>query len=326
MIIVAKSIAHIDSLVDYVFKSEKEAFILESDGLDTASKKTILEDLKSWTSPRLKNQYLSMVISPEENLNNEEMTKVVLDTLQAFNLNDHQFLAVVHDNTEHKHVHVLVNRTSYDLTNYNDSYIGIRAIEISREIAKKNKLAAAYDKRGAKSEKATIKDSPYHQAQDSSISEIRALLNEIIYKSTTVEVDDIFDHLKANGVGVSIERHKNGTIGVTLEHNGQKIKASQASRLITLLPDGEGFKANPKLAPILVKNFERLHKKRTDKDIIKDIAENPQNYNELYAELTRYTEAMRAEIIESKKPQYEESDIYYKKKKIKRYGKNVINW
>lgn len=329
MIIVGKSIAHIDSLVGYVFKSEKEAYILDSLGLDTESKQTILDDFQSWQSPRLSKQYLSIVVSPEEGrLDDLKLNHVIQDVLRELKLDNHMYLAVVHDNTEHKHVHLLVNRTSFDQVNFNDSYIGLKAMELSKLVAQRQQLGAAYDKRGERKERKSSKNSKYHSEKDKSIEAVRIMVKEVLYKPTTTDVDDIFDYLKSAGVNIQIERHKNGTLGVSLEYHGQKMKASEVSRFITLSPDGDSYKANKLLEPILKQNHERLYKKRTDKDIIRDISEHPERANELLHELQAYTNEMRAAVSQGFQREELDGDFshLYQKKKRRRFGQNVLNW
>jgi hypothetical protein len=329
VIVIAKSIAHIDSLVGYVFKAEKDAYILDSLGLDTESKQTILNDFQSWQSPRLSKQYLSIVVSPEEGrLDDDKLNEVILDVLQELKLDNHMFLAVVHDNTEHKHVHLLVNRTSFDRANFNDSYVGLKAMEVSKLVADRHRLGAAYDKRGERKERKSSKNSAYHSEKDKAIEAVRTMVKDIMYKPSTLDVDDIFDHLKDSGVNIQIERHKNGTLGVSLEYNGQKMKASEVSRFITLSPDGDSYKANKLLEPILKQNYERLHKKRTDKDIMRDISEHPERANELLQELQAYTNEMRTAVSQAFQREELDGDFshLYQKKKRRRFGQNVLNW
>jgi hypothetical protein len=293
MIIVGKSVSHIRPLVAYVYKEEKLAYVLDSDGLDLDSVSTILQDFETIENNRLKNQYLSLVISPaEEKLDDDTFRDVLRDTLAELELDNNQFLAIIHANTEHKHAHVLINRTNYNNKTFNDSYIGLKAMELSKAIAKKHNLQSAYDKRYLAPEKIHFKDNLYHNNLEIVINELKEMVKQVVYNPSTLDIDDVYDHLIKNGVNVDVTKYKNGSFGVKLEYNEIVVKASQVSRLITIVPDGETYKANKLLEPILEKNFEHSLKKRTQSDIIEDLTNDPQNAKIYYEELQALKQSM----------------------------------
>lgn len=308
MIIVGKSVSHIKSLIDYVYKEEKLAYVLDSDGLDLSSENTIFLDFQTIENDRLKKQYLSLVISPaEEQLDDNKFRDVLRDTLAELELDNNQFLAIIHANTEHKHAHVLVNRTNYDGKTFKDSYIGLKAMELSKKIAVKYNLSSAYDKRYAEPAKIQFKDNPYHNKLEGVISELKAMVTEVLHKPSTQDIDDIYDHLIQNGVKVDVTKHKNGSFGVKLEYKETVVKASQVSRHITLVPDGETYKANKLLQPVLEKNFERSLKKRTQDDILEDMSRNPQNAHEYASELKALKLSMYNSIQSNRQEESEEN-------------------
>lgn len=318
MIIMGKAVAHIDSLVKYVFKEEKEADILKSDGLDLSSPTAIIGDFEMIQNSRLKNQYLSLVISPAENKTNDTQLEILLDaTIEKLDLKENQYLAVIHDNTEHRHLHVIVNRTGYDGKTFNDSFIGFELQTFSRELAHQFNLESAYDKRQSKQGNRSYKKNDFHQGKSKAIEFIREALNERLYHPNTTTVDHLFDHLREKGVDINIMKHKNGTYGVVMEYDGQKLKASEVSRKLSLKPDGDSYAANNKLQPILTKNMERDVKERTIEDIKKDLHEDPANQSMYLAELAQLTEALRSDV-ESRNKNQNAQDRESRKKK----GKN----
>jgi hypothetical protein len=67
-------------------------------------------------SRRCKSPVYHFVISwtPEESVSPETMRAIVADTCRDMGLDDHQRIAIAHDDTRHKHVHVVVNRVHHD--------------------------------------------------------------------------------------------------------------------------------------------------------------------------------------------------------------------
>lgn len=326
MIVMGKAVAHIDSLVKYVFKEEKEADILKSDGLDLSSPTAIIGDFEMIQNSRLKNQYLSLVISPAENKTNDSQLGKLLDaTIEKLGLKENQYLAVIHDNTEHRHLHVIVNRTGYDGKTFSDSFIGLELKTFSKELAHQFNLESAYDKQQSKQNNRSYKKNEFHEGKSKAIEYVREALNERLYHSKTTSVDHIFDHLRSKGVEINITKHKNGTYGVLMEYDGHKLKASEVSRKLSLKPQGDSYTANNKLQPILTKNMVRDVKERTIEDIKKDLHEDPANQSMYLAELAHLTEALKSDV-ESRNKKQKEQDIdnrKTKKRKNERLGMKV---
>lgn len=67
-------------------------------------------------SRRCKSPVYHFVISwtPEEAVSPKAMRAIVADTCRDMGLDDHQRIAIAHDDTRHKHVHVVVNRVHHD--------------------------------------------------------------------------------------------------------------------------------------------------------------------------------------------------------------------
>src|SRR5690554_4474161 len=249
MIIMGKAISHASSLVNYLFKEEKASKILDSEGIDLSSPKAIVGDLEMIKNSRLKNQYLSLVISPA-------------------------------------------------------------------------KLESVYDKQNAKKNKTSLKNSDYHKQLGGAIEYAKKVLNEILYKPTTQHVDQIYDHMRSKGIEVNITQHKNKTYGVSLEHDGQKMKASDVSRLLSLkLLENGGYTANNKLQPILDRNTIHANTKRTERDILKDMVSDPGNQSAYLQEIR----ALKASMISksNKKEDEMENDHKLKKKKKSKKGKQL---
>lgn len=314
-----KAVAHIGSLVNYVFKEEKDAKLLYSEGLDTSSPKAILGDFEMIQNTRLKNQYLSIVISPSESQTGDNLFKDLLkDTLSELGLTDSQYIAVLHDNTEHKHLHILANRTDYKGETFNDSYIGLRAKVFSKELADKYQLESAYDKQGKRGKQQSLKNSKYHKGLEGAIEYTKSLLTEILKHPDLKSIDQVYDHFRKNGVDVNITQHTNKTYGVTLTHNDQKIKASQVSRLLSLkLKEDGGYTANNKLQKILDDKKTNKSSHRTQEQIMQDMNDDPKNINMYYQEL-KSLNLFLANSLNNKSKDDEDDHLKKNKRKSKK--------
>ena len=62
--------------------------------------------------------HLTISLSPEERLDREAVFQVVDRTLRDLGLDEHQALIVAHDDTDHQHVHVMVNRIHPETARY----------------------------------------------------------------------------------------------------------------------------------------------------------------------------------------------------------------
>src|SRR5690554_3716139 len=238
MIIMGKAISHASSLVNYLFKEEKASKILDSEGIDLSSPKAIVGDLEMIKNSRLKNQYLSLVISPAELETSDDLLKKLMkDTLNELGLIDNQYVAVIHDNTAHKHLHVLVNRTDYNGKTFNDSYIGLRAKEYSKELAMKYNLESAYDKQNVKKNKTSLKNSDYHKQKMKASDDSRLLSLKLLENGDYTANNKLQPILDRNTIHANTKRTERDILKDMVSDPGnqsaylQEIRALKASMI-----------------------------------------------------------------------------------------------
>jgi len=123
--------------------------------------------------------------------------------------------------------------------------------------------------------------------------------------------------LRSKGIEVNITQHTNKTFGVSLEHNGNKMKASEVSRLLSLkLLESGAYTANNKLQPILDRNTVHANTKRTERDILSDMVTDPSNQSRYLQEM-RVMNALMVSKLNKKDDDEIENDQKLKKKSKK---------
>ena len=92
---------------------------------------------------RCKNNTISVVISPtiedSRKMTDQDLENLVKDFLVGLKLDPKgaQYIAYLHTEKEHKHIHILINRIDENGKALKDNYIGFQAQSIAHEIALK---------------------------------------------------------------------------------------------------------------------------------------------------------------------------------------------
>ena len=109
MILKSHSIKSADNLVKYCLQDSKIANIIHSDGIDYDDVNRIKDEFLLYNNSRLKNPYLSLILSPEIDLEDTILKTIINDTLKELKLDNHQMLAITHaEKRNTKHVHIKV--------------------------------------------------------------------------------------------------------------------------------------------------------------------------------------------------------------------------
>lgn len=138
------------SLFDYVI-DEKKGYELMRNHLCGTNAKAVYEEMKIIQSFNLKakNKLISLVLSPHiqdgKNLSDENLRKITQFFLADLKINpiEQQFIAFIHTEKEHKHIHILMNRVQLNGSLIPDHFIGKKAQWSAHRIAKKFSLVSA---------------------------------------------------------------------------------------------------------------------------------------------------------------------------------------
>lgn len=153
MIGLAKACSGGGALSNYVMNDLK-GYELDRNNICGSSPKEIVEEMKMIQdlNQRATNKTFSLVLSPDikdgKNLSDEQLKTMTQDYLNKLGIDTEkqQYVAFVHTEKEHKHIHIIANRVQANGKLISDNHIGKRAQWIAHEIAKEKGLISAKEK------------------------------------------------------------------------------------------------------------------------------------------------------------------------------------
>ena len=231
-----KAIAHGSTALDYIFREGKLGSRLAFHNLCSTEPKTIYEEMKmvSDYNSRCRNKFLRIEIGiapqDEKRLPVSELMGIAHLFAKRMGLDNHQWVAVTHKDTDNRHIHIIANRISLYGEVYDTTFVSNKAARITEEISREKGLTIAKEvKIKRKHQKA--KANPTREETKRELQRIcYALLEK--YKSTGITGHSMFLY-ELNKHGVTIERMKNKqskVYGLKFSYCGQTFKASEIGR------------------------------------------------------------------------------------------------
>ena len=231
-----KAIAHGSTALDYIFREGKLGSRLAFHNLCSREPKTIYEEMKvvSDYNSRCRNKFLRIEIGiapqDEKRLPVSELMGIAHLFAKRMGLDNHQWVAVTHKDTDNRHIHIIANRISLYGEVYDTTFVSNKAARVAEEISReKSKTIAKEVKAERKYQKAKV--SPTREQTKKDVQQIcYSLLDK--YKGTGITGHFMFLY-KLNKNGISIERMKNNqgkVYGLKFLYNGQTFKASEIGR------------------------------------------------------------------------------------------------
>ena len=231
-----KAIAHGSTALDYIFREGKLGSRLAFHNLCSTEPKTIYEEMKmvSDYNSRCRNKFLRIEIGiapqDEKRLPVSELMGIAHLFAKRMGLDNHQWVAVTHKDTDNRHIHIIANRISLYGEVYDTTFVSNKAAKITEEISREKGLTIAKEiKAERKHQKA--KANPTREETKRELQRIcYALLEK--YKSTGITGHSMFLY-ELNKHGVTIERMKNKqskVYGLKFSYCGQTFKASEIGR------------------------------------------------------------------------------------------------
>ncbi len=231
-----KAIAHGSTALNYIFREGKLGSRLAFHNLCSREPKTIYEEMKvvSDYNTRCKNKFLRIEIGiapqDERKLPVSELMRIAHLFAKRIGLDNHQWVAVTHKDTDNRHIHIIANRINLYGEVYDSTFVSNRAARVSEEISREKGLTIAKEVK-AKKQHQEPKASPIREQTKQQVQQIcYALLDK--YKGTGVTGHSMFLYdLNKNGVVIERMRNKLGKIyGLKFSYAGQSFKASEIGR------------------------------------------------------------------------------------------------
>ena len=252
-----KAIAHGSTALDYIFREGKLGYRLAFHNLCSREPKSIYEEMKvvSDYNSRCRNKFLRIEIGnapqDEKKLPVSELIRIAHLFAKRMGLDNHQWVAVTHKDTDNRHIHIIANRISLYGEVYDTTFVSNKAARVAEEISREKGLTIAKEVKAERKHQKTKANSTREQTKQQIQQICYALLEK--YKGTGITGHSMFLY-ELNKNGISIERIKNkqGKVyGLKFSYGGQSFKASEIGREF-------GYR-------FLQKNFEATNKEEPKK-------------------------------------------------------------
>lgn len=224
------------ALFGYVV-NDKKGFELDRNFLSGQTPKEMFDEMKIIQNQnhRCVNNTFSMVISPSvkdgKKLSNEDLKNITHDFLELMNKSPirNQYIAFVHTEKDHKHIHIIMNRIQENGKPMNDKFIGKKAQHAIDQVAQKYGLESAKQIMNERlnKEKELSKEERY-QIKD---------LHQEVMKTKPKDFEKYQKAMKSKGIEVVPTINKQGKIQGFRFNNlktGNSFKASQIDRNLNL--------------------------------------------------------------------------------------------
>ena len=250
-----KAIAHGSTALDYIFREGKLGYRLAFHNLCSREPKAIYEEMKvvSNYNSRCRNKFLRIEIGiapqDEKKLSVSEYMWIAHLFAKRMGLDNHQWVAVTHKDTDNRHIHIIANRISLYGEVYDTTFVSNRAARVVEEISREKGLTIAKEVKAERKHQKE-KASPTREQTKKEVQHIcYALLDK--YKGTGITGHSMFLYeLNKNGITIERMKNKQGKVyGLKFSFGGQSFKASEVSREF-------GYRS-------LQKNFEATKKEET---------------------------------------------------------------
>ncbi|MBP0902651.1 relaxase/mobilization nuclease domain-containing protein [Mariniflexile gromovii] len=225
-----KSISHTMASMSYGWNQEKDAEIVLKEFLHGDTPKEITQEFKMLQDQNYhctKNT-LSFVISPTiedgKRLGKEELHAIAKRFIHEMKLGERQAIAFVHQDKEHKHIHLYVNRIDFRGIAYNDSFIGKRSQQAAEKVGEHMGLT-------------TVKQIQFEK--EFNLKEIRTEIkrrHDLTMKQFKPKSFDAYiKDMQINGVKViPTINNQNKLQGFRFEFDGHNLKGSEVHRNMSL--------------------------------------------------------------------------------------------
>ena len=231
-----KAIAHGSTALDYIFREGKLGHHLVSNHLYGTTPKEIYEEMKmvSDYNKRCRNKFLRIEIGiapkDEKRLPVSELMGIAHLFAKRMGLDNHQWVAVTHKDTDNRHIHIIANRISLFGEVYDTTFVSNRAARVAEEISREKGLTIAKEIKAERKHQKTKANPTREQTKHQVQNVCYALLDK--YKGTGITGNSMFLYeLNKNGITIERVKNKQGKVyGLKFSYRGQSFKASEIGR------------------------------------------------------------------------------------------------
>ena len=231
-----KAIAHGSTALDYIFREGKLGSRLAFHNFCSREPKTIYEEMKvvSDYNSRCRNKFLRIEIGiapqDEKRLPVSELMGIAHLFAKRMGLDNHQWVAVTHKDTDNRHIHIIANRISLFGEVYDTTFVSNRAAKVAEEISREKGLTIAKE---VKAERKYQKEK-VSQTREQTKKEVQQICYSLLdkYRGTGITGHSMFLYeLNKNNIAIERMKNKQGMVyGLKFSYCGQTFKASEIGR------------------------------------------------------------------------------------------------
>ena len=231
-----KAIARGSTALNYIFREGKLGYRFAFHNLCSREPKSIYEEMKvvSDYNSRCRNKFLRIEIGiapqDEKRLPVSELMGIAHLFAKRMGLDNHQWVAVTHKDTDNRHIHIIANRISLFGEVYDTTFVSNRAARVAEEISREKGLTIAKKVKAERKYQKT-KASPARDQTKQQVQNIcYALLEK--YKGMGITGHSMFLYdLSKSGITIERMKNKQGKVyGLKFSFGGQSFKASEVGR------------------------------------------------------------------------------------------------
>ena len=236
MIAKCKAIAHGDNALEYIFREGKLGRLLALHNLCGETPKEIHEEMKliNAYNSRCKNKFLRIEIGiapqDEPQMTFKALNRFALLFAKQMGLDDHQWVAVTHKDTDNLHIHIIANRISLGGQVYDTTFVSNRAARVAEELSHKYGLTIAKEVRSVQPHRKAQANPARERTKQQVRNICYALLEK--HKGKGLSGHSMFLYeLHRSGVTIDRMKNKQGKVyGLKFTYDGQSFKASEIGR------------------------------------------------------------------------------------------------
>ena len=231
-----KAIAHGSTALDYIFREGKLGSRLAFHNLCSRDPKTIYEEMKvvSDYNSRCRNKFLRIEIGiapqDERKLPVSELMRIAHLFAKRIGLDNHQWVAVTHKDTDNRHIHIIANRISLYGEVYDTTFVSNKAAKVAEEISREKGLTIAKEIKAERIYQKAKVSQTREQAKKVVQQICYSLLDK--YRGTGITGHSMFLYeLNKNNIAIERMKNKQGMVyGLKFSYCGQTFKASEIGR------------------------------------------------------------------------------------------------
>ena len=250
-----KAIAHGRNALEYIFREGKLGNQLAFHNLCSREPKAIYEEMKvvSDYNKRCRNKFLRIEIgiAPQDNekLFVSELMRIAHLFANQMGLNNHQWVAVTHKDTDNRHIHIIANRISLYGEVYDTTFVSNKAAKVAEEISREKGLTIAKEVKAEKKYQKSKANLTREQTKQQVQKICYALLEK--YKGTGITGHSMFLYeLNKNGIAIERMKNKQGNVyGLRFSYAEQTFKASEIGREFSYRSLQKNFEISKKTEP-----------------------------------------------------------------------------